>query len=89
MENIIFKGLDIPKELDDELFKRDKQITYGMNDKEVVAYHLGIDKAISTLRKLLCDDEHLVVHINQHAPSELTLQELSDIYLDRMLAYTE
>jgi hypothetical protein len=89
MEDILFKGLDIPKELDNELFKRDKQITFGMNDKEVIAYHLGIDKAISTLRKILCDDEHLVVHISQLSPTELTMQELSDLYLKLLLSYTE
>lgn len=88
MEDIIFIGMDIPKELEKEMKRKERLNTINMNSKELMSYQLGVDIALSYL-KLLVSSDYFTVHIGKQKKSELTMQELSDIYLTRMLNYSE
>jgi hypothetical protein len=89
MEDILFKGMNIPNELKKEMDLMEKPNTYTMSDAERKAYLYCSDVMISTLRRMMNDNEHFIVHIKNYQPEELTIQELSDIYINRMMGYTE
>jgi hypothetical protein len=89
MEDILFRGLDIPQELRKETSQHERKYTMNMPEDQKKAFRLGVDTTISLLRELLRDNEHIILHVTQMKPRELTLHELSDLYIKEMLAYTE
>jgi hypothetical protein len=89
MEDIIFIGMDIPKELEKEMKRKERLNTINMNSKELMSYQLGVDIALSHLKLLVSSSDYFTVHIGKQKKSELTMKELSDIYLIRMLNYSE
>lgn len=89
IEDVLFMGLDIPNEVRNEMVRYERKNTNNMTVEEVRAYQLGVDCAISCLRKMLIDGEHLYLHINNQPKTEYTLNELANVYTDKMLLYTE
>lgn len=89
IEDILFMGLDIPSELEKDLKLIEKKVLNNMSIDELKAYQLGVDVAVSRLRRMLIDGEHLFIHINHQPKKEYTIKELADVYTDKMLLYTE
>ena len=64
MDDIMFVGMNIPKEVEKLIKGKESIITTGMNDSELKAYQLGITNTISALSSSLnALDSDVVVHV--------------------------
>lgn len=88
LEDLLFKGMNIHNELRKAMDS--KQNDFQLDEELGKAYMYGVNSTISTLTKLIEDDDKcFVVNVKNKQTKELTMQELSDIQLKRMLSYTE
>ena len=77
MEELLFVGVPIEKEVLALLDKVKNQVCNGMTDSEKRAYDMGITNAILTITSLLeADDEPKLYMPNLEISTEMTLDEV-------------
>ena len=82
MNELLFNGMDIPKEVSKLLKTVENQVCNGMNESEKTAFKLGVGNTMAILRTLLEMDEEPVVHIpNLVGIVEMGIEELEVIFL--------
>lgn len=82
MNELIFNGMDIPREVSKLLKTVVNQVCNGMNESEKTAFNLGVGNTMAILRTLLEMDEEPVVHIPNHSViEEMDVAELEKIFL--------
>lgn len=82
MSELLFTGMDIPKEIQGIADTVKSRVCAGMTDLERKAYDHGVGQTLNILRALLEFDEEPIVHIeNIECPTEMTVKELKKIFL--------
>jgi hypothetical protein len=82
MNELLFNGMDIPKEVSKLLKTVVGQVCNGMNESEKTAFNLGVGNTMAILRTLLEMDEEPTVHIpNLDGIEEMDIEELEEIFL--------
>jgi hypothetical protein len=78
MDNdLLFLGLNLPKEIKDMLKSRENIITKGMTEGELKAYELGVSNSLSALTSLLqTKNENFVINVNIDTPTEFDISDL-------------
>lgn len=77
MDELLFVGVPIEKEVLALLDKVKNQVCNGMTDSEKKAYDMGITNTILSMTSLLeCDDEPKLYMPNLEISTEMTLDEV-------------
>ena len=80
LRDILLTGMDIPKEINHLLAPINVSVTNGMTTSEYKAYKMGIENALSAMKVLLDQDDHIVFHLEGHSCiEEFDLDELIEV----------
>lgn len=78
LQNLLFTGMDIPKEAQDLMDKLTS--IEGMTEDEERAYRFGVSEAFRAVRTILNLDDQLVFHLEGHdCIEEFDLDDLIEI----------
>ena len=81
MDELLFIGVPIEKEVLALLDKVTEQVCEGMTDSEKKAYEMGITNTILTITSLLeADDEPKLYMPNFEISTEMTLDEVKEYF---------
>lgn len=79
MNELCFLGTDIVVEVKDIMRLMSVTMTDDMDENELKAYHLGIDRTIDALKSVLDGDGLPVVNISGlEVPTELSVEEVAE-----------
>jgi hypothetical protein len=77
--DLLFTGMNITREAR-KILNGFTNVTTGMNDGELRAYEMGVKNALSVVKMLCEEDEHIVFHLEGHdRMEEFDLNELIEI----------
>lgn len=80
LRDILFTGMNIPKEVRLLLDAGEVSTVNGMTASEYNAYKMGVENTLSAMKSLLNQDDHIVFHIEGHGcMKEFDLDELIEI----------
>ena len=81
MDELLFVGVPIEKEVLALLDKVTEQVCNGMTDSEKKAYDMGITNTILVMTSLLeCDDEPKLYMPHLEISTEMTLDEVEEYF---------
>lgn len=84
LRDILFTGMDIPKEVRHILLLTEAKTVNGMTPSEHKAYKMGVENTLNVMKALLTQDEHLVFHLKGHdCMEEFDLDELIEFVEDK------
>lgn len=78
MDEVLFMGMNLPKEVDKFLNEKELLITNGMSGAELKSYRLGVKNALSALSSIINGfDDYVLVHTaNERYTCELDIRDL-------------
>lgn len=78
LRDLLFTGMNVVHETRELL--ENVEATNGMTDGELKAYEMGVENALSAVKTLLEQDEHIVFHLEDHYYiEEFDLDDLIEI----------